>query len=156
MTIQVSTRFKELILGANAFKDIFHGGRILLYSGDQPLNADRPVQGTLIAQVTAHGNPWAAGGVNGLEFEQEGAFVRRLSAQSWRLVAGVAGTPGWFRLVASAEDPGELSYTHPRVDGTVGTLASNDFRLTNAALGAGESISVQQWLYTIPPYGALP
>lgn len=157
MTLKVSTRFKELILGANAFADIFDGGRILLYSGVQPASADLPPAGTLLAQITRNGDTWVAGGsAGGLSFEQFGALVGKPTGEAWRLVASGAGTPGWFRLVAGAADPGELSFSHARIDGSVGTSSAHDLRLTAAALAAGQNLPVQQFLYTLPPIGVTP
>lgn len=152
MALQVSTKFKELILGANSFASIFNGGRILIYSGAQPTTADHAVQGTLLAQVTTDGDSWVQGGAGGLVFEQYGAWVTKAVSAAWRLKATVAGTAGWFRLVAEATDPGTLSYSHARIDGAIGAGGTAvQMVLEDPVLTSSTNIPVQQFSFTFPP-----
>lgn len=144
--LYVSTKFKELILGASSFASIFNNGRILVYSGAQPASANAPAQGAILAEISTNGTPWNEGGAGGggLLFAQSGAFV--IADSAWRMRVVASGTAGWFRLYAPAADPDALSYAHPRIDGAIGSeliLASN-------VLAAGQSIPVHQFTYTIP------
>lgn len=148
--LQVSTRYKELLLGPNSFESIFNNGRILIFSGGQPTTADYPEQGTLLAQITVQGLTWTPNGSEaGLLFSRSGAYVSKDAAQDWRLVCSTAGTAGWFRLVGPNADDGELSYAAPRMDGAVGA----ELILPSAALTLGQTLSVQQWTFTFPPVG---
>lgn len=154
MTVRVSTRFKELILGPTAFETIFDRGRILIYSGPQPDSADDAVQGVLLAQITAGGIAWQPnGGAGGLQFERSGAWCAKRADQVWRMVVEETGAAGWFRLVGKDIDDGHGSFSSPRLDGVIGTGGAVDLTLESTALLAGASVPVQQFLYTIPPIG---
>lgn len=152
MTLLVSTRFKELILGANSFAGIFNMGKIEVYSGAQPASPDFAPTGTLLATVTNNGDTWVAGSsAGGLTFAQYGAFVGIGAGQVWKMVVSATGTAGWFRLVGSATDARTLSYNLPRLDGSIAASGAAEITLATAALSAGQSITVQQFLYTILP-----
>lgn len=152
MALQVSTKFKELILGDSSFADIFENGYIALFTGAQPPSADHPVQGTYLGDITTNGQPWAPGySYGGLHFEQFGPWVSKRNADAWRLVVTTAGTAGWFRLFARGADPGQLSYQAARLDGSVGLTSASNLVLSDVALTVGPSHYIQQWLYTIPP-----
>ena len=155
MTLRVSTRYKEMILGPNAFEDIFDGGRILVYSGTQPGSANNAATGTLLAQVTNLGLLWSPGGSSaGLNFSRDGAWVLASPSQSWRLLVSVAGTAGWFRLVGPAADDGSASFVLPRIDGAIAASGAAEMLLSDTALVSGASMPVQQFLFSLPPLGA--
>ena len=152
MTLRVSTKFKEQILGPVSFAAIFNMGKIEVYSGAQPANPDFAPTGTLLATVTNNGDTWVAGSsAGGLTFTQYGAFVAIGFGQNWRMKATVSGTAGWFRLVGSTTDPGQLSYSHPRLDGSIAATGSSQIILATTSLTAGDNIAVQQFTYTILP-----
>lgn len=155
MTLRVSTKFKDLILGPTAFETIFNGGRILVYSGAQPTSADAAIAGVLLGQITANGLAWAAGGSDGgLTFERSNGVVRKAAAQPWKLTVSATGVAGWFRLVGRLEDSGGQSYAAPRIDGSVGTSSLAQLVLGNPSLTAGDVRDIPQFLYSIPPLGA--
>lgn len=152
MSLQVSTRFKELLLGPNSFASIFEHGRILVYSGTQPISADAAATGTLLGTITAGGLGWAPGGsAGGLAFEQSGPFILRPATQPWRLTCTQSGIAGWFRLVGAAEDAGGLSYSHPRIDGAIGIGGDVEMTLLSTNLTSGLVYDIQQFVYTLPP-----
>lgn len=151
MALQVSTKFKERILGPESFANIFDYGRILVYSGSQPPTADIGATGTLLGEITADGLPWAAGG--GLLFEQAGPWVSKLRTQPWRYVGIAAGTAGWFRLVGRYADAGVLTYQLPRIDGAISDTLGAGVEMVFAenVVTTTTSFYLQQFLYTIPP-----
>lgn len=152
MTVQVSTKFKELILGPHAFTSIFDKGAIRVYSGSQPASADAAVTGTLLGTITAHGLPWQHGSPdNGLSFIQAGPFVVSDASIPMVFTGIAAGTAGWYRLVANPYDSGDASFSHARIDGTVSTGITGEMRFSNAIISPGLTIIFNQFLYTIPP-----
>ena len=154
MTLIVSTNFKEQILGPTAFETIFNGGRILIFSGPQPVSADYPQQGTLLGQITANGDAWVANNVaGGLLFDRNGPWVSKSATQTWRLKVDTSGVAGWFRLVGKSVDNGAGSIAAPRIDGKVGSGGLVELTLGSTSLVAGQNIPVQQFLYSIPPIG---
>lgn len=152
MTVRMSSKFKELLLAGNSFPSIFDGGRIDLYTGSQPASADYPVQGTFLGSVTELGQVWTPdGGAGGLNFALSGVWAINHPSQRWMLTPEVAGTAGWFRLVARSLDDNELSFAAARLDGTVGASGAVDMKLESAVLVAGTSLPVQQFLFSFPP-----
>lgn len=152
MTVNVSSKFKELILGSNSFADIFDGGRIDIFTGAQPASADHAIQGTLLASVTNLGQAWSPnGGAGGLNFAQSGVWMTNAPGQSWVLNAIAAGTAGWFRLYGPAVDPGALSFSAPRIDGIVEVGGVGELKLQTTALTIGYTIPLQQFLFSFPP-----
>lgn len=148
MTLQVSTRFKELLLGPHSFEDIFNGGRIVLYTGTQPNSADLPVDGVAVGEVSLNGTPWAPGGASGgLLFERTGVWLSKPAAATWLLRGLDTGAATWFRLYAAAADAGGLSYANARIDGAM----VEDFVLPAYTLVPATSVHIQQFLLTIPP-----
>lgn len=150
MTINVSTKFKEEILGPKSFTSIFDGGRIKIFSGAQPATADHPEQGDYLGEVTVGGLPWSVGGENGLHFALTGGWIANDPSELWQLVASADGTAGWFRLVGRLGDDGGHSLAAPRIDGSVGVVAA-DFKLPSTDLTVGYAVPVQQFLFTLPP-----
>lgn len=155
MTARMSTNFKERLLGGESFADIFDGGRICIYSGDQPATADAAVTGALLAQVTEDGVPWGPGGIAGLRFAVSGEYVVKDPTQLWQLLGEAVGTAGWFRLQGPGADDGDLSYSAPRLDGTVGPAGGVELRVESTSITAATSAPLQQFLFSFyPPSGA--
>jgi hypothetical protein len=150
--INMSTNFRERILGDESFGDIFNQGRVLFYSGAQPASADAAVTGTLLAQITLDGLPWSANGSDGgLIFAANGVVYGKPAAATWKLLGEASGTIGWFRLVGASQDTGDLSYNAPRIDGAVGSAGAIDFYLASAVVTAATELEVQQFDFTLPP-----
>lgn len=152
MTINVSSKFKERILGSESFPTIFNGGRVLIYSGTQPASADFAVTGTYLGQVTNLGQAWAAGGsAGGLNFVLSGVWASHDPTQTWRLIPSVAGTAGWFRLVGKLADTGGYSFAASRIDGSIGTGGVVDMKIPTLSLTVGFAVPIQQFLFSFPP-----
>jgi hypothetical protein len=152
MTVNVSSKFKELLLGPISFPMIFNGGRIDIYSGAQPASADYPKQGTLLGSVTNLGQAWTPdGGPGGLNFVLNGVWAANDPTQTWRLTAAAAGVAGWFRLYGPALDAGDYTFAAPRIDGSVGTGGGVDLKLPTVNLTVGYTIPLQQMLFSFPP-----
>lgn len=152
MTLQVSTGFKQLILGPLAFEDIFNGGAIQVFSNVQPESADAAVNGTLLGTITLDGKPWTPDLLNGLRFFRDGPFISAMPGDRWVLTPSVSGNSGWWRLIANPGDAGQLSYTAPRIDGAVGVPEGGaEMALPDTALVVGVARVIGSFFYTIPP-----
>lgn len=159
MALQVSTKFKEMILGSYSFADIFNGGAIYLFDGAQPTRADHEANGVQLGIISSSGRDWSsANTTHGLQFAQSGAFITNAPGQTWEFVAKASGTPRWFRLVGPGADDLGASFSAPRIDGAI-----TDF--TASPLGQllidtpGDQVAkdavyrVRSFFYTIPPIG---
>jgi hypothetical protein len=159
--LQVSQKFKNLILGPHAFAEIFEHGCILVYAGVQPDTADESIGGaTLLAKITSGGGAWSPGAgaaAHGLQFILTGQFVARDPAQTWIITPIASGLATWFRLITKDGDAGDLSFDDARIDGAIGMLSSPtpvQMILANPNLVNGVPQELNQFVYTIPPiYG---
>jgi len=52
MTIKLSTAARNFMAAGGSYKDMFQNGRMEVYSGSQPANADAAVTGTLLCTIT--------------------------------------------------------------------------------------------------------
>ncbi len=52
MTIKLSTAARNFLAAGGSYKDMFQNGRMEIYSGSQPANADAAVTGTLLCTIT--------------------------------------------------------------------------------------------------------
>lgn len=153
----VSTGFKDLILGPHAFADIFNGGVMQIFNGGRPTTADDTPGGTLIAQITQSGLPWAPDFTPyGMRFVKSGSYVLLDPARDWQLLPNDFATLGiavWWRLVAPGDD-GVPSVTRPRIDGDIavkGSTGGQELLLDSLTLVPRLATPVHTWFYTIPP-----
>lgn len=149
MSLQVSTKFKELILGPYSFKEIFDGGCIKLFAEPQPATADLEDPGAVLAVVTLNGLEWSPS-ANGLIFAQSGPYIVKAIGGSWVLSGLGTGTAQCFRLISNAGDTGEASIDYPRIDGRVGTVNA-EMILPSTSITEGQSNELSGFFFTIPP-----
>lgn len=76
MTLRLSTGLRNLLTGGAGFGQIFNRGRIEIYTGSQPANADAMVTGTLLGTVSA----------------SSGAVTKETRASATITVAGSSGS----------------------------------------------------------------
>lgn len=155
MAVRISTGYASAILGTSSFVGLFLNGSIEIRTGTQPTRADDPVTGTLLARITRDGVNWTAGSpAGGLQFVQDGRYIRKNPAHAW-LITGIAtGAAGWFRLVGNAVDTGGFSTTLPRIDGTIGLSGSPgdvQMYLPNLSIAPSTLVPQESWWYALPP-----
>lgn len=151
MSITVSTKFKELILGSSSFIDIFDGGRILVFGGTRPANPDLANVEPALAEITTNGIAWTPYGPGGLTYIQSGAWILKNPAVSWKIKCANSGVASWFRIVGPETDDGSASVVLPRIDGSVGADGAYELVLPSVNLEAGSVLAIPQFFYTIPP-----
>jgi hypothetical protein len=117
-------------------------GRLNIYSGTQPANADTNSSGTLLATLTLSAGSFSAATGGGIA----------LAAVTSDTSADATGTAGWFRFYLSAENPDTVTAatgaqtTQRRLDGTIGT----DMAIDNASIVAGGTVALSGWTYNYP------
>jgi hypothetical protein len=104
-------------------------GRINIYSGAQPANADAAATGTLLATLSmaATGIAAASSGVS-----------------AWAAITSdtnvdASATAGWFRVYKAADDPSGISTVFRRLDGAI--PADLDFDSETFVAGGTAAIS---------------
>lgn len=60
MTIKLSTAARNFLAAGGSYKDMFQNGRMEIYTGSRPANADAAVTGTLLCTITDNGTSWTA------------------------------------------------------------------------------------------------
>lgn len=116
----------------NAVTALANSGKLRIYDGTQPANANTAVTTqTLLAELTMGATAFgaAAAGV---------ATANAITAAT----AAATGTATWFRVV-------ESNGTTVLFDGSVGTSAA-DLNLSTAAISSGATVSVSSFTYTQP------
>lgn len=127
MALNMSTGFVTALLGAQSFEQIMRDGAIEIRSGTQPVTADQPATGTLLARITRDGGAWTAGQpANGLRWFQSGRFMFKAPDQNWTMTGLAAGTAAWFRILGNAVDAAGFSLEAPRIDGAIGLIPEGD------------------------------
>ena len=117
---------------ADAVVDLLDGGKLLIYDGSQPADADTAVTDqTLLAELT-FGTP---------AFGDASGGVATANAITQDSSANATGTATWFRVTTS-EDVAIF-------DGSVGTADAN-LVLNSVAIQAGAAVSVTELTYTQP------
>lgn len=124
MALNSKTRVASRNAALDAALDVLNGGKLRIYDGTQPTDADTALSGqTILAELALNATAFAAasGGSK---------TANAITADS---SADATGTATWFSLLTSA---------NVRViDGTVGTATSN-LILNSVAISAGANVSV--------------
>ena len=138
--------------------DLFLNGRLDIYSGTQPSDADTAEAGTLLMTVTdASGAFVSAAPDNGLRFELEAdctlGEIEKLATQVWSGVglaaAGSSGTvAGWWRLYANTVVTG-ASTSAIRIDGSC-SGTSGQMIMSSTTIKTGQTVTVDTFKIAIP------
>jgi len=116
--------------GANAVAALCNSGKLRIYDGSQPANANTAVSTqNLLAELT----------FNATAFASAVAGVCTANAIT-SAAAALSGTAAWFRAVQS-------NGTTVVFDGSVGTSGAN-LNLTSVAISSGATVSVSALTYT--------
>lgn len=110
----------------------FQNGIIAIYTGSQPVSAEKAENGTLKCLITNNGGTFVPGQPgNGLNFgTPANGEMDKASGERWigNAISATSGDLGWFRFYANDYITGE-SYTALRFDGKVGTTSSDAVEL---------------------------
>lgn len=130
MAEKLSTFLCNSLLDTDCLKNIFATAEIRFYSGSVPATADAAITGAVIAVVKQGGSDltWAAAAIGG---------VLTKGATAWTDPAATGGVATHYRLVdTSDDDSSDTGVTFPRIQGTVGTGAS-DMNLVSTTIASG-------------------
>lgn len=128
MAIQSSTGLAAHLMVTGSAKGALDGGFIKVYSGSAPATADAAATGDLLWTISVDGDG------TGLTIDAVavGRAMVKPTAAIWG-GATTAGTAGYWRLVAAADD-GTLSTSAPRLQGTCGSTAGADLYMSSTTL----------------------
>jgi hypothetical protein len=127
------------IAACNAITALANSGKLRIYSGTQPVNADTGLSGnTLLAELTLSATAFGSA-VDATD--KATATANTITADS---SADAAGTASWFRVIKSDN-------TTTAWDGSCGT-ASADLILNTTTITLGANVSVSSWTFTMPEF----
>jgi len=115
----------------NAVCALCNAGKLRIYDGSQPANADAEITTQVLLAELTFGNPAFGSAVDGV------ATANAITADS---SANATGTAAWFRVVKS-------DGTTKLFDGSVGTSECN-LNLDNVSIVLGGSVSVTAFTFT--------
>lgn len=149
----LSTGLRNGMLNATGWKEAFANGRILLYTGAMPTDADQAVgSATLLGSVTHNGVAFVAGsGANGVTFDAPASgVVSKAAAETWQYTGLADGTVGWCRLVGNPTDAGAASTTLPRFDVSVAASGTGVIVFATTTIVTGAPGIIQAFAFTLP------
>lgn len=133
MALNTQLAYNSCNTEADALGPLLNNGKLRIYDGTQPANADTPVTSqTLLAELT-FGDPAFGSASNGV------ITANAIMADS---SANATGTATWFRCVKS-------DGTTVVMDGSVGTSGAN-LNLNSVNIQAGAQVSVSSFTHTVP------
>jgi len=141
--ISLSTGFRNALAVTGSIAATLEGGgtptfKINVYDGTPPATADAALSGnTLLLTIEDNDGP------NGLTLEgtSTNGAVAKTAAQTWSGTSAAAGTPSFFRIYRTGEDPSTLSTTLVRMQGSCSSFGAD--------LNLGVSPLAISTLYTI-------
>lgn len=133
MALNTQLAYNSCNTEADVLGPLINNGKLRIYDGTQPANADTPVTSqTLLAELT-FGDPAFGSASNGV------ITANAIMADS---SANATGTATWFRCVKS-------DGTTVVMDGSVGTSGAN-LNLNSVNIQAGAQVSVSSFTHTVP------
>lgn len=141
MALRISTGLRNLILESGAATAFDTDGRINLYTGSQPANADADVAGTLLGTLSLAADAFGAAASGTLT-------AASITSDS---NADNSGTAGWFRLYDASEGVSGSSATKKRLDGSItASGGGGDLILDDTAVTAGDTLAISSLTLTLP------
>lgn len=137
--ISLSTSLKRqiLIAGGSSFASAINGGKIFVFGGPIPANADAAATNAVpLCVVTNNGD-----GTTGLTFgSPTNGILPQNSSESWECLAAnvTSGTATFYRFCVGTDDGTTASIETDakyRIQGTIGTDSSFDMTVASIALG---------------------
>jgi hypothetical protein len=142
MGLKLSTGLRNKLLDTGSLDATLNGGKIRIFAGSAPADADAAETGTLIVEVSNGG-----AGVN-FEAAAVAGVISKLSSETWSGTNVATLTATHYRHVA-AGDTGVLSTTQARIQGTVSTVGA-DMNLSSVALVSGATQAIDFYSVTLP------
>lgn len=144
MTTRFSTGLRNYTLATGSVRDALAGGKIRIFSGQEPASADAAESGDLLMEITKDGN---GTGIT-LDATAADGVIAKVPAHVFKGEVLTAGLAGYFRYVAPG-DTGDISTTDRRAQGRV-ALAGAEMNLTSTTFAMSEERSLKQFVIALP------
>jgi hypothetical protein len=131
--------------GSSGLKELFEGGKVGIFSGGQPTDANQAETGNLLVVIS---NASGTAGTAGVTWGTAGAGQLPKSADVMSGLIGTAGVAGWLRMYDKNMTMGSNG-TAIRMDGNCG-VSGSDLVLSNTSLVVGATLTIDQATFTEP------
>jgi hypothetical protein len=133
-----------------SLSDLMKFGRLDIYTGSQPADADSAETGTKLVSITSSSGSFTPGQeANGLLMGAVSSFaLQRETGQTWSGVAVATGTAGYFRFYDNAATTG-ASTTAKRFDGSIATSGAQ-LNMSNTSITTSGTTTIDTVTITQP------
>lgn len=139
--ISFSSQLVNAWLGTSPLQTLLNSCTLYIFAGNVPANADAAVDGTAVLLATVKN-----GGAGGTFQAPANGVLQKTSAENWSGSIGASGTATFYRLcIGSDAGTAASGAGNYRVQGSIGTDASFDLQVANAALTSGGSFPVSTY-----------
>lgn len=139
MPLRFSSGLVKKMIDTSPVRTLMTGGKILVFPGAQPADADSAAGVTPLLTITP------------ITYENDGTggILKQTVATDWTGTISADGTAGWFRLCESADAGTGASTTLARMDGTVAT-SGGQMNLASLTFTAGAPFTITDAQITFP------
>lgn len=147
MSFRLSTGLRDAMLAGIGFKGAFDGGKIDIFSGSIPADADTDEgAGTKLITITVGAGAFPGAGVT---FDApSGGSISGAAAETWQGVGLANGVSSWFRMYGPTVVTGD-STTAIRLDGTIGT-SNADMIVSSVNVVLSATSTIGSSTFTLP------
>lgn len=142
---KISTGLRNHMLVTGSVKSGLDGGVIRIYSGPEPSDADAALAGNTLLDTISLSDTGT--GINFDATPTSGVIVKSTS-ETWSGTCVASGTATFYRF-SGLTDPGTLSTTEKRAQGSVGTLLA-DLLVANTTFTSGALRQVDSFALGMP------
>ena len=147
MSFRLSTGLRNAMLGSIGFKGAFDAGKIDIYSGTIPTNADTAEgSGVKLVTITKSALAFPANGIT-FATPADGA-ISGTASETWQGVGLADGVASWFRLYGPTVILG-ASTTAIRLDGLIGS-SSSDMVMANINIVVDATTTISSAEFILP------
>lgn len=144
--IHFSSWLQNAWLATNSLQHLLNSGTIYVYSGPVPANADAAVDASCVLLCTVKN------GSNGVTFSNAptNGVLQKTASENWSGTIAATGNATFYRYcVGSDTGSGASASGNYRVQGSIGTDASFDLVVGNAALTNGGDFPINTFQLAI-------
>jgi hypothetical protein len=130
------------------FRELLNNGWLDIYTGSQPLTADKVETGTKLCRVSS---TCGTGVEDGCKFGTSSNGILPIGTPQWGGTVIASGVAGWFRYYGSSGTGGETgtSGTAIRFDGSIG-VSGGDLNLSHTSLTESSVLTITSVTITQP------
>lgn len=139
--IHFSSALFNAWLGTSPLKTLLNACKVYVYSGPVPADANAAIDGSCVLLATI-----SNGGTAGTFDAPTNGVLQKAAAETWAGTAVATGNASFYRLcVGSDTGATAAGASDYRVQGSIGTDASFDYKVANVAITSGGSVPMDDY-----------